>query len=235
MAMNSKLIDKYEKAYSNLQPMMRRPIEIISTNEIYEEWRDISSIYAIGVMDNSYRISSFGRVYSKLTNTYLNPYMNPKGYLTITLRAQHMNHIVFKVHRLVMLHFKFRPDCYLLEIDHKNNDKTDNHIWNLEWVTPQENIHRAINTGMRPLSCTIDNGILLSDDEAHKLFQEIYEYYSINMNLDIDHIAEKYGVKTQYAIDLFRGSIRPYIAKTYYIKFHYEEEEARRKEYYNIQ
>lgn len=242
MALNSKLKEQYRLAYENLPPLPIRPIEIVSEEPSNEEWRIISPSYVLNVVPDRYMISSFGRIYDKCRNIYLTPQLADKGYLKISLQSipyctssgTIKHQITAKIHRLVMLHFKFRPDCYLLEIDHKNSIKSDNHIWNLEWVTPQENVHRAIDNGLRPLSCTKENGILLSDNEAHMLYLEIVDYVNENMNLNIDHIAEKYNVKTQYAIDLYRGSIRPYIAKSYYDRFHYDTkiEQSKKYEYY---
>ena len=242
MALNSKLKEQYKLAYENLPPLPYRPIEIISDDISNEEWRDISPLYVLNVIPDRYQISSFGRIYDKQRNIYLSPQLADKGYLKISLQSipyytanggiKHQ--ITAKIHRLVMLHFKFRPDCYLLEIDHKNSIKSDNHIWNLEWVTPQENIHRAIENGLRPLSCTVDDGVLLPDEAAYNLYKEISDHFKKNLNLDIKYIADKYNIKIQYAIDLYRGSIRPYIANNRYNRFHYDNnlENNKKHEYY---
>lgn len=46
-------------------------------------------------------------------------------------------------HRLVMLTWKPIPDAENLTVDHLNHNKRDNSIYNLEWVTRQENLRRA--------------------------------------------------------------------------------------------
>lgn len=46
-------------------------------------------------------------------------------------------------HRLVMLTWKPIPDAENLTVDHLNHNKRENTIYNLEWVTKDENIRRA--------------------------------------------------------------------------------------------
>lgn len=47
-------------------------------------------------------------------------------------------------HRLVMLTWKPIPDAENLTVDHLNHNKRDNSLYNLEWVTAEENRKRAI-------------------------------------------------------------------------------------------
>ena len=46
-------------------------------------------------------------------------------------------------HRLVLFTWKPIPNAEDLTVDHKNHNKRDNSIGNLEWVTQEENILRA--------------------------------------------------------------------------------------------
>lgn len=46
-------------------------------------------------------------------------------------------------HRLVMLTFKPVPNAEDLTIDHLNHNKRENSVFNLEWVTQEENLLRA--------------------------------------------------------------------------------------------
>ena len=108
-----------------------------------------------------------------------------------------------------MLHFRFRSDCYLLEVDHKDCNKDNNCLWNLEWVTPQENVHRAIHNGLRDISCTTNDSVLLTNEEAYILYEEA-------KTGDIKELSNKYNVSEDYILKLLEGVIRPYIANKYY-------------------
>lgn len=109
----------------------------------YEErWKDIDGY------DGIYQVSSAGRVRSeprKVHNytkpgRYLRQNRKENGYLYLGLvrpdgtTAKHEY-----VHRLVANAFIPNPDG-LKQVNHKNADKEDNRVENLEWVTPQENI-----------------------------------------------------------------------------------------------
>ena len=48
-------------------------------------------------------------------------------------------------HRLVMLTWQPRSDAEFLTVDHINHNKRDNSLYNLEWVTAEENLRRAAN------------------------------------------------------------------------------------------
>lgn len=48
----------------------------------------------------------------------------------------------FLLHRLVASKYLLRGEGQT-EVDHKDGNKTNNDVSNLEWVTPKENMHRA--------------------------------------------------------------------------------------------
>ncbi len=70
---------------------------------------------------------------------------NGAGYRIMPLNrngGQKMNY----VHRLVAKHFIPNPDD-LSQVNHKDGNKSNNHIDNLEWVSPSQNINDAHNKG----------------------------------------------------------------------------------------
>ena len=88
-------------------------------------------------------------------------------------------------------------------------------------ATPQENTHRAIINGLRPISCHAnEDSVLLTDDQAYDLYSEAL-YPRARGDLDtIAMIAAKYGVTIKYVCDLVDGRIRPYIAGRYGVHAH---------------
>lgn len=100
-----------------------------------------------------------------------------------------------------MLHFRFVQGCQYFEVDHLDGNKDNNTIWNLEWVTPQENVHRAILNRQRPLSCYKNNGILLTDEQAVELFNKS------NYTDDYTKLSKEYGVSIGYIDGLNKGKI----------------------------
>ena len=65
--------------------------------------------------------------------------IDKKGYCVIRTEVGYVS-----VHRLVMKTWKPAPNMEALTIDHLNHNKRDNSLDNLEWVTQQINLERAI-------------------------------------------------------------------------------------------
>lgn len=99
-------------------------------------WKDI-----IGY-EGLYQISNFGNVINVKTKKPLKGKKDKKGYLCVVLysngkRKEH------KRHRLVALNFIPNP-FNKPEVNHKDGDKANNYVDNLEWATTKENINHAV-------------------------------------------------------------------------------------------
>tara|TARA_Y100000592_G_C5343342_1_gene255320 strand:+ start:79 stop:537 length:459 start_codon:yes stop_codon:yes gene_type:complete len=86
---------------------------------------------------NNYLISKDGRVYSKIKNRFLKPVKNKDGYVFVGLRNDEGRKHV-KIHRLVAIHYIPNPENKP-EVNHKDGNKSNNDITNLEWMTRNEN------------------------------------------------------------------------------------------------
>ena len=92
-----------------------------------------------------YLIYDDGRVYSKKgKGRFLIPQMTIHGYYQVCLCGNSKVKL-FKVHRLVALHYIPNPESKP-EVDHIDRNPLNNHVSNLRWVTHQEN---QDNKGMR--------------------------------------------------------------------------------------
>lgn len=101
-----------------------------------------------------YVICENGKIYSLYVNRYIGKKCK-KEYkfikLTYTDELGKKKRQSFSVHKLVALAFHDNPNGYT-EIDHKDNDKHNNCVNNLEWVTHPENIKRSHASGKRKLA-----------------------------------------------------------------------------------
>lgn len=120
-------------------------------DEIREEWRPVREFEGI------YEVSNFGVIRraadskSWAKGRVLKQVLDRGGYLQVRL-YQGNDGITRKVHRIVVEAFVgLRPKGF--DINHKDSDKTNNHLFNLEFVTRSENmLHRYKAAPRRPNS-----------------------------------------------------------------------------------
>lgn len=105
-----------------------------TTTREHERWARVP-IHDYGDL---YDVSDYGRVYSRRTRRMLSPKVSRAGYARVTLCNGKRNHRTFSVHKLVALAFVENPENKAT-VNHKNEDKLDNHYSNLEWMTVAEN------------------------------------------------------------------------------------------------
>lgn len=80
-----------------------------------------------------YAVTSCGKVWSYRSKQFLTPRKSKKGYLTVLL-CNKGNMREFKIHRLVADAYIPNPDN-LPQVNHKDENKQNNCIANLEWCT----------------------------------------------------------------------------------------------------
>ena len=86
---------------------------------------------------DNYEISNQGNVRNTDTGKVLKPCKNNMGYLSVTLYKNNIRK-TFLIHRLVGYAFIPNPQN-LREIDHINQDKANNSISNLRWISKSNN------------------------------------------------------------------------------------------------
>lgn len=142
-----------------------------------------------------YKISNFGNVKrikkSKQNNVKLNCLLSPRkdhrGYLYINL-YRNRRRFTRKIHRLVFETFNGKISK---EINHKDGDKENNFIDNLEDITKSENIKHAYENGLM-------NHIGENHNRAKLTNSDIYEIRKLADNgLKQKVIAKIFGVAQQ--------------------------------------
>jgi len=101
-----------------------------------------------------YRITEKGDIYSLKSENYLKIRVNPSGYPTVSMssgpRDKHES-MNFLVHRLVASTFISNPNN-LAQVNHKDGNKLNYDISNLEWCSPSENSQHAHDLGLNSTS-----------------------------------------------------------------------------------
>jgi hypothetical protein len=111
-----------------------------------EQWK------AIAECNGEYHISDYGRVksYKRGKERILKPVLlgrpgNQYLAIGICINGKLKMH---KIHRLVALEFISNPENKP-QVNHKDGNKLNNHIGNLEWMTNQENQQHAWDSGLK--------------------------------------------------------------------------------------
>ena len=145
-----------------------------------EEWRDVVGYEGL------YQVSSEGRVKSlerKLPHwrggeqikkeRILKPGADRGGYLRVCLYAGGKQKM-FAVHRLVCQAFHDNPDNKP-EVNHVNEDKTDNRACNLEWSTRRENNNHGTRNTRAAKALSKPVGQYTRDGELVKIWPSTME------------------------------------------------------------
>ena len=101
--------------------------------------------------EGRYAITQEGRVWSRLTLQWRQLYQRRDGYLTVSLRVNGRDHTT-KVHRAVALTWIPNPDAGKRHINHRDGNKANNSVTNLEWCTRSENQQHAWSRGLRQVT-----------------------------------------------------------------------------------
>ena len=154
---------------------------------------------AIAGFDGVYEVSDRGRVKRILTSAgaragrVLIPQAMKRGYLRVTLwkggEAKR-----FLLHRLVALNFIGNSP---LQINHKDGDKNNNAVFNLEFVSPKENIHHAMTTGLRDTRGEKNSQAKLNDKTVRMIRRSSLSGYRLAKQLNV----------TQRVISLIRRGL----------------------------
>lgn len=98
---------------------------------------------------NDYAVTTDGRVYSSKSNRFLTGWVSEAGYHTVGLYAVDSDTMTnAPVHRLVAKAFIPNPENKP-QVNHKDGNKLNNAVENLEWVSPRENSIHAIESGLK--------------------------------------------------------------------------------------
>ena len=149
-----------------------------------EEWRPIEGYEGLYEVSNLGRVRSLDR-YVKYSNGQIHLHKSKVlsllkgeyGYIQVNLHCNGKNKRCF-VHRLVAQAFIHNPDN-LSEVNHKDEDKSNNNVDNLEWCNRSYNINYGTRTE-RQKKTNIQNGLwtgLSREEYRKKYYEENKDYF----------------------------------------------------------
>lgn len=138
--------------------------------------------------DEVYSVSSDGHIKNKKRERILREYIGSDGYLRTQLHGKTVT-----VHRVVAKEFIPNPKG-LPYVNHKDGNKANNSITNLEWVTASENLKHAYRMNLKS-----EKG---EKNGRHKLTESDVEFIRANYKMrdpefGANALARKFGVARQ--------------------------------------
>lgn len=163
-----------------------------------EEWRDVKGY------EGRYKVSSLGRVYSHLTHRYLKNGHTVRGYcfVSLCLDGRPKN---FLVHRLVATSFIPNP-LNLPEVNHKDENRENNRVDNLEWCTPKyncqygtRNYRVGVKNGKRVAMYDLDDNYLATFVSSRVAARAMNTTHANILRVCNGKMAQTTGYKWRYA------------------------------------
>ena len=203
---------KRGQGFTNYNPSMRYPLTYYPSYDHCFHY-PIEEVF-IPITEKSvpniapfYLVSNFGRIFHRFLNDFLTINIDSKGYSYKPLLLLNKQQINVRVHRIVLMEFNYVPGCEKLLVNHKDGNKINNIITNLEWCTYSENIYHAynvLNLGRTHSSKYSDESLINSickDLQDGKLY--------------IKDIGQKYNVPEDLVFSILYGKAHKEISKNY--------------------
>ena len=144
--------------------------------------------------EDTYAVSNLGRVKNIKTGKILKPTKETGGYMKVTLykngKAKY-----HRVHRLVISAFKANSDNKP-EVNHRNEDKTDNRLNNLEWISHKDNNNYGSH-----------NERMAATKKANGDYKKMSDKYSIPVYCITNNTVYKSATEAARQLKLDQGSI----------------------------
>lgn len=174
-----------------------------------EQWTSIRGF-------SNYLVSNLGNVKNMVTNKLLTPCPNKgrRGYVYVSVQqgGKRRNYLLS---RLVANHFIPNPENKT-QVNHKDGNKSNNSVDNLEWVTSLENIHHAIKNHLTPGSKTYS---ITSTKRKIKEHHVLSIRNLARVGVSYKEIANKYKLGFSTVVHIVNGTRWAWLKEGIYHKY----------------
>lgn len=122
-----------------------------------------------------YYVTDTGHIWSEQSHKMMAESLDKDGYVKVSLRSEDLplkRCHRYSVHRLIMENFYPFEGMENYQVNHIDGNKQNNALDNLEWVTCEENIHHAINHGLR---AEINGAAKLTSAQVIEIYKRSHE------------------------------------------------------------
>lgn len=177
--------------------------EVYMTNEFETMISDFVRV-KVGTYEtlDDYYINRKGDIIGvrRRTMQVLKPKVSVNGYYQIALRDKSGNRNWYNIHRLVAFTFLTNPRGEGTQVNHKDGNKLNNNVENLEWTTPSCNTIHAYENGL--CAKVLKAGALYKDGEYIASFKKKKDV--------VNYICKETG----YSFDVVRKSLTGLVPNT---------------------
>jgi hypothetical protein len=145
---------------------------------------------------NFLAISKDGIFINLITKNIIKLQKNKKGYIKLSVQVNNKNYD-YRAHRLIAITFIDKPDRHLnksfndLEVNHKDGNKENNSISNLEWVTSKENTQHAFDNDLIKIIRVIAKNIITNKEEYFQGIENCSRKFNIDPTALSKHLKSK--------------------------------------------
>jgi len=176
-------------------------------SQMEEIWKDIAGFEKYYQVSNLGRIKRLPRMSKHSCPGYFKPYgerimvmniANPKKYVSAKLTVDGIT-ITRQLHRVVLSAFVPCPAEGLV-VNHKDGNKHNNCLDNLEWVTYKENANHAKNMGLTHYAVGEDSGQVKTNNKDVAEIKKMLQLGEVQKV-----IAQKFGISKKMVTDINTG------------------------------
>lgn len=132
-------------------------------------------------------VSTLGN-FKDINKNPIMPKINKHGYMKIRVNNQN-----YSVHRVVLMTWHPLDDYTNMSVDHINHNKRDNSLRNLEWVSLEENLERALKDLSTNEKYNQDDTFVLQAHDIITVATWLVRDKDMN-NVEISEIADRISV-----------------------------------------
>ncbi len=165
-------------------------MEVYLASPCVEQWRPVAEALA------AYEVSDAGRLRNAVTGRILKPWRSKRGYLLLDL-CSGSSRLKRTLHRLVACAFIPNP-LALPEVNHKDANKENCCVANLEWSSRLANVRHAVSLSLNASGAT--HGMSKLTEESVLLMRQ-----DAAAGATLSQLSEKYGVTFGRVGAIIRG------------------------------
>jgi len=152
--------------------------KVIINQEIFtENFKNINKLYKDYDFSN-YKINEYGQLKNQ-HNKILQPATNKLYKIVVLTDKTTKKRYNVRIHQLVATIFLPNPNNYLI-VHHKDTNRENNHILNLEWVTHTQNIN--FSQAKKIGQFTLNDKLIKEFNSVNDVFKELNKEYGSNIS-----------------------------------------------------